>query len=148
MNTKKKTPIPIKTTIAVTAISSTIDTADNAASTVPIEPINKHFAYLQKQLSVIDKTSLLELIKPAIITYTSTVVPSANATQIPVKIRGVYPSAKNIAIMTPNIIPKMVPETPHPPPHGQHSLFFFIFINSCLNILEHSRTIHSIYERL
>ena len=130
MNTKKNTPIPIKITIEVTAISKVIESAANAARTVPAEPKRRHLAYLQKQPDESERISLPEFIKPAIITYISTAAPSAKATQIPVKISGVKPSEKNIAIITPNIIPRIVPTTPQPPLQGQHSLFFFIFINS------------------
>lgn len=130
MNTKKNVPTPISITIAVTAISRVIESAAKAARTVPAEPKRRHLAYLQKQPELSERISLLEFIKPAIITYISTAAPSAKATQIPVKISGVKPSAKIIAIIIPNIIPKMAPVIPHPLLHGQQSLFFFIFINS------------------
>ena len=68
MNTKKNTPIPISTTIAVTAMSNVIDNAAIAESIVPAEPNSKHLAYLQKQLFSDNFNSLLELIKPDIIT--------------------------------------------------------------------------------
>ncbi|MBR2579228.1 MAG: hypothetical protein IKE41_03750, partial [Clostridia bacterium] len=99
MNTKKNTPIPIKTTIAVTAISRVIERAAKAAKTVPTEPKRRHYAYLQKQLPESDRISLLEFIKPVIITYVRTAAPSANAIQTPVRISGVNPREKNIAII-------------------------------------------------